>query len=75
MSSHRRISSVSKKDARSLDNGKLLVSDNLEIILIICLITFPSDWSTVAAMCPVFLYINRGDFKKQSLTMLIWTTI
>ena len=45
------------------------------LILIICFITFPSDWSTVAAMCPVYLYMNRGDFKKQSLTMLIWTTI
>ena len=45
------------------------------LTLIICFITFPSDWSTVAAMCPVYLYMNRGDFKKQSLTMLIWTTI
>ena len=49
--------------------GKIL------LIILICLITFPSDWSTVAAMCPVYLYLNRGDFKKQSLTMLIWTTI
>ena len=32
VSSHRRTSSVSKKDARSLDNGKLLVSDDLEIM-------------------------------------------
>jgi len=32
VSSHRRTSSVLKKDARSLDNGKLLVSDNLEIM-------------------------------------------
>ena len=49
----------------------------LKIVLIIaiCFITFPSDWSTVAAMCPVYLYLNRGDFKKQSLTMLIWVAI
>ena len=45
------------------------------LIFIICLITFPSDWSTVAAMCPVYLYLNRGDFRKQSLTMLLWTAI
>ena len=32
VSSHRKTSSVSKKDARSLDNGKLFVSDNLEIM-------------------------------------------
>ena len=41
----------------------------------ICLITFPSDWSTIAAMCPVFLYLNRGNFRKQSVTLLIWTAI
>lgn len=45
------------------------------LIILICLITFPSDWSTIAAMCPVFLYLHRGDFKKQSLTMLIWTAM
>ena len=25
--------------------------------------TKPSDWSTVAAMCPVYLYLNRDSFK------------
>ena len=45
------------------------------LICLICCITFPSDWSTIAAMCPVFLYLNRGDFKKQSFTMLIWTAM
>jgi hypothetical protein len=43
------------------------------LIIFICFITFPSDWSTIAAMCPVFLYLNRNDFKKQSFTMFIWT--
>ncbi|WP_026489315.1 TraX family protein [Butyrivibrio sp. XBB1001] len=49
----------------------------LKIVLIIaiCFISFPADWSTIAAMCPVYLYINRGDFKKQSLTMLIWVSM
>ena len=45
------------------------------LILLICVITFPSDWSTIAAMCPVYLYLNRGNFKKQALSMLIWTAI
>ena len=49
--------------------GKIL------LIILICFITFPADWSTIAAMCPVYLYLNRGDFKKQSLTMLIWVVI
>ena len=45
------------------------------LVVLLCFITFPSDWSTVAAMCPVYLYLNRGDFKKQSVTMLIWVAI
>ena len=43
------------------------------LTFLICLITFPADWSTIAAICPVYLYLNRGDFKKQSVTMFIWT--
>lgn len=45
------------------------------LIILICFITFPSDWSTIAAMCPVYLYLNRNDFKKQSFAMLIWVII
>lgn len=49
--------------------GKIL------LIVLISFITFPSDWSTIAAICPVYLYLNRGDFKKQSRAMLIWTAV
>ena len=45
------------------------------LVILICLITFPSDWSTIAAMCPVYLYLNRNDFKKQSFALIIWTAI
>ncbi len=45
------------------------------LIILICFITFPADWSTIAAICPVYLYLNRNDFKKQSLTMFIWVFI
>lgn len=43
-------------------------------IAAVCLITFPSDWSCIAAMCPVFLYSHRGNFKKQAIDILIWTS-
>ncbi len=56
-------------------NDKLPQWGKIALVILICFITFPSDWSTVAAMCPVYLYLNRGDFKKQSLTMLIWVSI
>lgn len=40
---------------------------------VICLITFPSDWSCIAVMCPFFLYHHRGNFKAQALDIVIWT--
>ena len=43
----------------------------LAATLIICVITFPSDWSCIAAMAVVFIGIYRGDFKKQMLWMMI----
>ena len=49
--------------------GKIL------LIILICFITFPADWSTIAAICPVYLYLNRGNFKKQSLMMLLWVAV
>ena len=47
----------------------------IALTVLICAVTFPSDWSTVAAMCPVYLYLNRGNFKKQAVSLLIWTAI
>ena len=49
--------------------GKIL------LIILICFITFPADWSTIAAICPVYLYLNRGNFKKQSLMMFLWVAV
>lgn len=43
------------------------------LTIAICLITFPSDWSCIAVMCPVFLYFHRDDFRKQSRTLVMWT--
>ena len=42
-------------------------------IPVICVITFPSDWSCIAVMCPFFLYQHRGDFKKQAIDIVLWT--
>ena len=44
-------------------------------IPVICLLTFPSDWSCIAVMCPFFLYQHRGKFKLQALDIVIWTLI
>lgn len=42
-------------------------------IVVICLITFPSDWSCIAVMCPFFLYMHRDKFKDQAKYIVIWT--
>ena len=45
------------------------------IILVINVITFPSDWSCIAVMAIVAIYSNRGNLKKQMSDMMIWVAI
>ena len=44
-------------------------------IIAVCLISFPSDWSSIAVMCPFFLYEHRGKFKLQARDIVLWTFI
>lgn len=43
------------------------------ITLLVCLITFPSDWSCIATMAILYIGIYRGNFKKQMACMMLWT--
>ena len=45
------------------------------IILLVCLITFPSDWSCIASIAILFMGTYRGDFRKQMTWMMIWTAV
>lgn len=47
----------------------------IAILLIINIITFPSDWSCIAVMAVIAIYSNRGNLKKQMQTMMIWVFI
>ncbi|MBR5114476.1 MAG: conjugal transfer protein TraX [Oscillospiraceae bacterium] len=40
-----------------------------------CVVSFPSDWSSIAVMCPFFLYAHRGSFKRQALDIVVWTFV
>lgn len=40
-----------------------------------CILAFPSDWSSIAVMCPFFLYAHRGNFKRQALDIVLWSAI
>lgn len=45
------------------------------ILLLINVVTFPSDWSCIAVMAIVAIYSNRGNLKKQMGIMMIWVAI
>ena len=45
------------------------------LIFACCLLAFPADWSSIAVMAPFFLYMHRGNFKKQAFDIVFWTFI
>lgn len=55
------------------DNEKLKAWQKTMLIILICLITFPSDWSCIAAMAVLHMGVYRGNFKKQMLGMMFCT--
>lgn len=45
------------------------------LILLICLVTFPSDWSCIASLCILAFGTNRGKLKTQSVWLIIYVAI
>lgn len=45
------------------------------LIAAACVLGFPSDWSTIAVMCPFYLYQHRGDFRKQGRDIILWSAV
>ena len=45
------------------------------LIILICLITFPSDWSCIASLCILAFGTNRGNLKAQMLWMLFYVAL
>ncbi len=58
-------------------NSQKIQKNVVKIILIalICVISFPSDWSCVASLCILAFGTNRGNFKAQMLWMIFYVTI
>lgn len=56
-----------------MQNEKIKDWQKIGITIFVCVITFPSDWSCIATMAIVFIGANRGNFKKQMLSIMIWT--
>ena len=53
------------------------ISERMKPLLIIgiCLITFPSDWSCIASLCILAFGTNRGKFKTQMLWMVFYVAL
>lgn len=47
----------------------------LLLTLAVCVVTFPADWSCVAAMAVLFMGTKRGDIRGQMLWMMIWSAV
>ena len=40
-----------------------------------CVLSFPSDWSSIAVMAPFFLYRHRGNLRRQAWDIFLWTAV
>lgn len=45
------------------------------LVILICIITLPSDWSCIAALCIMAIGTNRGDFRKQMSWMIFYVAL
>lgn len=45
------------------------------LTLLLCVLGFPSDWSSVAVMIVIYNYVYRNNFKKQMLIQTIFSGI
>ena len=60
---------------RIADNKQIRPGLKPLLILLICLITFPSDWSCIASLCILAFGTNRGNFKTQMLWMVFYVSL
>ena len=45
------------------------------LVILLNLITFSADWSSIGLMIILSMYEHRGDLKKQMKNMMFWTLI
>ena len=57
---------------RAAHNPRLSGGVKAVLIVLICLISFPSDWSCIAALCVLAFGTNRGNLKKQAFWLLFY---
>ena len=47
----------------------------LVLTFVICAITFPSDWSCIAAVAILYMGQARGDFRRQMCWLMVWSAV
>lgn len=57
------------------DSNTIKSWQKFAITMLVCVITFPADWSTAATMAIFFMGQYRGEFKKQMICLMLWTLI
>ena len=60
---------------RVVHSERIRQSTQAFLVLLICLISFLSDWSCIASLCILAIGTNRGNFKKQMLWMVFYVGI
>lgn len=57
------------------NSAKLKTPLKYLLVLLICVVTFCSDWSCIAVMAIISISSNRGNFKRQMLGMMFWVAV
>ena len=58
-----------------MKKDKKIIISIIWLIIGICLITFPSDWSCIASLCILAFGTNRGNLKTQMLWMIFYVSL
>ena len=60
---------------RVAQSGRVNSRLKLLLVLLICAVSFPSDWSCIASLCVMAFGTNRGDLKKQSFWLVLYVAL
>ena len=60
---------------RIADSKRIKSIYKVLLVILICIITLPSDWSCIAALCIMAIGTNRGDFRKQMSWLIFYVAL
>jgi hypothetical protein len=60
---------------RVANSEKIKSGMKIILVLMICVVSLPADWSCIASLSIMAIGTNRGDFRKQMLWMTFYVAI